>query len=118
MKLSRFIIENMEAILTEWESFAKTILPAAETMDSLALRDHAKQILEAVSKDIETSQTDQEQSDKSKDLLPVLTGKETAATTHGALRHLAGFDLKQLGSEYRALRASVIRMWEAQLTEL
>lgn len=118
MKLSKFIIENMEAILTEWESFAKTILPAAETMDSLALRDHAKQILEAVSKDIETSQTDQEQSDKSKDLLPVLAGKETAATTHGALRHLAGFDLKQLGSEYRALRASVIRMWEAQLTEL
>jgi len=118
MKLSKFIIENMEAILTEWESFAKTILPAAETMDSLALRDHAKQILEAVAKDIETTQTAQEQSDKSKDLAPVLAGKETAATTHGALRHLAGFDLKQLGSEYRALRASVIRMWKAQLTEL
>lgn len=119
MKLSKFIIENMEAILTEWESFAKTILPAAETMDSLALRDHAKQILEAVAKDIETSQTAQEQSDKSKDLAPpVLAGKETAATTHGALRHLAGFDLKQLGSEYRALRASVISKWKAQLTEL
>ena len=118
MKLSKFIVENMEIILAEWESFARTILPAAETMDSLALRDHAKQILEAVAKDIETHQTDQEQSDKSKDLAPVLAGKETAATTHGALRHLAGFDLKQLGSEYRALRASVIRMWKEQLTEL
>lgn len=118
MKLSKFIIENMETILIEWESFAKTILPAAETMDSLALRDHAKQILEAVAKDLETYQTDQEQSDKSKDLAPVLAGKETAATTHGALRHLAGFNLKQLGSEYRALRASVIRMWKAQLPEL
>jgi signal transduction histidine kinase len=118
MKLSKFIVENMETILAEWESFAKTILPAAETMDSLELRDHAKQILEAVALDIETYQTDQEQSDKSKDLAAVLAGKETAATTHGALRHLAGFDLKQLGSEYRALRASVIRMWKAQLTEL
>ena len=118
MKLSKFIIENMEAILTEWESFAETILPAAETMDSLALRDHAKQILEAVAKDIETTQTAQEQSDKSKDLCARPGGKETAATTHGALRHLAGFDLKQLGSEYRALRASVIRMWKAQLAEL
>jgi signal transduction histidine kinase len=118
VKLSKFIIENMEAILTEWEAFAKTILPAAETMDSLALRDHAKQILEAVAIDIETSQTAREQSDKSKDLAPVLAGEETAATTHGALRHLAGFDLKQLGSEYRALRASVIRMWQAQLSEL
>ncbi|HEX9960139.1 MAG TPA: sensor histidine kinase [Pyrinomonadaceae bacterium] len=118
MKLSKFIIENMEAILTEWESFAKTILPAAETMDSPALRDHAKQILEAVAKDIETSQTDRQQSDKSKDLAPVPAGRESAATTHGALRHLAGFDLKQLGSEYRALRASVISMWRAQLTEV
>ncbi|HEY0050714.1 MAG TPA: hypothetical protein VGB68_15580, partial [Pyrinomonadaceae bacterium] len=118
MKLSKFIIENMEAILTEWESFAETILPAAETMDSIALRDHAKQILEAVARDIETSQTAQEQSDKSKDLAPVPVGKETAATTHGALRHLAGFDLRQLGSEYRALRASVIRMWKARLTEI
>jgi signal transduction histidine kinase len=118
MKLSKFIIGNMEAILTEWESFAETILPAAETMDSLALRDHAKQILEAVARDIETHQTDQEQSDKSKDLLPLPTGKETAATTHGELRHLAGFDLKQLGSEYRALRASVLKMWKSRLSEL
>ncbi len=118
MKLSKFIIGNMEAILTEWESFAGTLLPAAGTMNSLALRDHAKQILEAVAKDIETSQTDQEQSDKSKALAPVPTGKETAATTHGELRHLAGFDLEQLGSEYRALRASVLRMWKAQLPEL
>jgi signal transduction histidine kinase len=118
MKLSKFIIENMETILTEWESFAKTMLPAAETMGSLALRDHAKQILEAVAKDIETSQTEQQQSDKSKDLAPVFVGKETAATTHGTLRHLAGFDLKQLGSEYRALRASIISLWMAQLTEL
>jgi signal transduction histidine kinase len=109
----------MEAILTEWESFAETILPAAETMDSLALRDHAKEILQAVARDIETVQTEQEQSDKSKDIAPpILNAKETAATTHGALRHLAGFDLKQLGSEYRALRASVIRMWRAQLTEI
>jgi signal transduction histidine kinase len=118
MKLSKFIIGSMEDILTEWEAFAETILPAAETMDSSALRDHAKQILEAVAKDIETRQTDQEQSDKSKDLGRAADGEETAATTHGELRHLAGFDLKQLGSEYRALRASVLRMWKAQLPEL
>jgi signal transduction histidine kinase len=118
MKLSKFIIGNMEAILNEWESFAETILPAAESMDSVALRDHAKQILEAIARDIETSQTAQEQSDKSKDLIPAPAGEETAATTHGELRHLAGFDMRQLGSEYRALRASVLRMWKAQLSEL
>ena len=118
MKLSRFIGENMEAILNEWESFAETILPAARSMDSVALRDHAKQILEAIARDIETTQTAQEESDKSKDLLPVPDVNATAATIHGELRHLAGFDLRQLGSEYRALRASVLRMWKAQLSEL
>lgn len=117
MRLSEFIIDNMEEILIEWESFANTIHPAAETMDSLTLRDHAELILQAVANDIETVQTDRQQSDKSKGLAPVLAGKETAATTHGALRQIAGFDLKQLGSEYRALRASVIRLWERQLTE-
>jgi signal transduction histidine kinase len=118
MKLAKFITENMEAILVEWEQFAETILPAAETMDSIALRDHARQILEAVALDIETAQTDRQQSDKSKDLAPVAAGAETAATIHGALRHLAGFDLKQLGSEYRALRASVIRLWKNQLDRI
>jgi signal transduction histidine kinase len=117
MRLSKFIIENMEIILVEWEAFARMALPPAETMDSLALRDHAKLILEAAAKDIETSQTIREQADKSKGLAPVLAGEETAAATHGALRQISGFDLEQLGSEYRALRASVIRLWKARLTE-
>jgi hypothetical protein len=117
MRLSKFITANIEEILIEWEEFAKTITPAADTMDSLALRDHAKLILEAVARDIETEQTDQEQSDKSKGLANNIAGKETAATTHGALRQIAGFDLKQLGSEYRALRASVIRLWKHQITK-
>lgn len=107
----------MEEILTEWEAFARTIRPAAETMDSLTLRDHARLILEAAAKDIETYQTEQDRSDKSKGLAPVLAGRETAAATHGALRQMAGFDLEQLGSEYRALRASVIRLWRGQLTQ-
>ncbi|MDQ3800418.1 MAG: HAMP domain-containing histidine kinase [Acidobacteriota bacterium] len=117
MRLSKFITENIEEILVEWESFAKTIQPAAETMDSLTLRDHAKLILEAAAKDINIHQTDRQQSDKSKGLADPLVGKETAATTHGALRQIAGFDLEQLGSEYRALRASVIRLWKSRLTK-
>ena len=117
MRLSKFITENMEEILVEWEAFATTVHPAAKTMDSLTLRDHAKLILEAAARDIETHQTEAEQSDKSKGLARPLAGKETAATTHGALRQIAGFDLEQLGSEYRALRASVIRLWKMRLTE-
>ena len=36
------------------------------------------------------------------------------AMTHGALRYLSGFDLRQLAAEFRALRASVLRSgWRA-----
>jgi len=30
---------------------------------------------------------------------------------HGKLRHSVGFDVSQVGAEYRALRASVLRLW-------
>jgi signal transduction histidine kinase len=111
MALSRFITENMEAIVKEWQTFATTMEPAASTMSALALRDHAKQILLAIAKDIDSSQTAAAQADKSKGLAPVRSTRETAAAAHGALRLLSGFDLNQLGAEYRALRASVIRLW-------
>jgi signal transduction histidine kinase len=111
MTLSRFITENMEAIVKEWQNFATTMEPAASTMSALALRDHAKLILLAIAKDIDSSQTAAAQADKSKGLAPVRSTRETAAATHGALRLLSGFDMNQLGAEYRALRASVIRLW-------
>lgn len=111
MTLSRFITENMESIVAEWQTFATTMEPAAATMSDLALRDHAKPILLAIAKDLESSQTAFAQSEKSKGLAPPLSTRETAAATHGALRHVSGFDMNQLGAEYRALRASVIRLW-------
>ena len=114
MTLSRFITENMEAIVKEWQTFATTMEPAASTMSALALRDHAKPILLAIAKDLESSQTTAAQDDKAKGLAPVRSNRETAAATHGALRHVSGFDLNQLGAEYRALRASVIRLWTKQ----
>ena len=111
MTLSRFITANMEAIVTEWQAFANTMEPAAATMSQLALRDHAKPILLAIAKDLESGQTPEAQSEKSKGLAPGAATRETAAATHGALRQVSGFDMNQLGAEYRALRASVIRLW-------
>ncbi|HEU4925150.1 MAG TPA: sensor histidine kinase, partial [Burkholderiales bacterium] len=48
MRLADFIRRDMESILAQWEAFAATRLPAAASMASLELRDHAQQILEAV----------------------------------------------------------------------
>ncbi len=112
MRLAEFIRNNMDAILDEWETFARSLAPAASGLTSLALRDHAPHILDAVVKDLATSQTREEQSDKSKGRAPKADrAPETAAQTHAVLRARGGFDVNQLVAEYRALRASVLRLW-------
>ena len=112
MRLAEFILHDMEAIVAEWEAFAATLLPAATAMTTLALRDHAQQILQAVAKDLTTSQRRHQQSEKSKGWAPEVAGApETAAQTHAVLRARSGFDINQLVAEYRALRATVLRLW-------
>ena len=112
MRLNDFIHQNMEAILVQWESFAATCIPAAIGMSGPMLRDQAQQILEAVVKDISAPQSVQAQGDKSKGLIGKLPGAlETAAETHGLLRAMSGFEIDQMVSEYRALRASVLKLW-------
>ena len=112
MRLSDFIVQNIEAILSEWEAFAATLLPAATDLSPAALRDHAQEILEAIAKDLTTSQTREAQASKSKGRLPMAEdAPDTAAQTHAVLRARSGFDINQLVAEYRALRASVLRLW-------
>jgi signal transduction histidine kinase len=112
MRLADFILEHLGTIIDEWEAFAATRLPAAQRMTPLALRDHAEQILRAVAKDLAEPQTCTEQSARSRGLAPRLAdAHETAAETHGLLRARNGFDINQMASEYRALRASVLRLW-------
>jgi signal transduction histidine kinase len=112
MRLADFTLREIDSILANWEAFAATRLPAARRMSGLELRDDAKQILEAVAADLSTTQTREEQAAKSMGLAPVpFPARETAAQTHAVLRAKSGFDIKQLASEYRALRASVLRLW-------
>jgi len=111
MRLSQLITENLEAILVEWEAFARSLNAGGQPMTSLALRDHASQMLLAIAADIESEQSDLEQAYKSKGFVPIAEATRTAAMTHGALRYLSGFDLRQLAAEFRALRASVLRLW-------
>ena len=116
MKLSDFIHAHMETILMEWESFARTLQPADAQMSALALRDHAKLILQGVAADIEVKETPGEQYDKSRGLSDDNIDPDSPAAIHGTLRHTSGFTLIQLTAEYRALRATVLRMWLPNLT--
>lgn len=112
MRLSAFIERDIDGIIARWEMFAATRMPAARHMTGLELRDHARQILEAIAIDLKTPQTRAEQSVKSRGLAPApFDASETAAQTHAVLRARSGYDIQQLASEYRALRASVLRSW-------
>ena len=112
MRLSEFIVLNVDRIVDEWEQFAKTITPAADTMDSVALRDHARSILLASARDMNKPQTPSEQAAKARGEGPEKTPSlDEAGASHGELRHTVGFDLVQMTSEFRHLRACVIRLW-------
>lgn len=109
MKLSVFIVSHMPQILAEWERYAQTMRPAADVMSMVALRDHAEEMLRAVALDIEQWQTPHEAIDKSRGLEDDMG--VTAAALHGAMRQASQFSLLQLSSEFRALRAAVLRGW-------
>ncbi|MET0774302.1 MAG: HAMP domain-containing sensor histidine kinase [Pseudomonas mandelii] len=112
MRLPEFIRQHVDRIVDEWEQFASTITPAAEHMDRVALRDHAKVILLAAARDMTTAQTSSEQMAKAKGEGPEKTPSlDEAGASHGELRHTVGFDLVQMTSEFRHLRACVIRLW-------
>lgn len=118
MRLSSFIMTNMEPILQEWEDFARSLGAVTESMDAKALRDNAKQILEEVAADLETSQTEEHQEEKSKgNAEPSYPeAAESGAGRHGVVRAMEGFTLDQMVAEYRALRASVLRLWTKKQT--
>lgn len=119
MRLHEFVRENIEEILVEWEAFART-LPTTQSMDVVALRDHAKEMLLAVADDLETPQTAGEACDKSKGESDAAeTGSPaTAAQEHGAGRAGSGFTIAQMLSELRALRASVLKLWARKQSNL
>lgn len=116
--LSTFIREHSERILLDWEAFARA-LPSGGSMNVSALRDHAQAMLDAIADDLDTSQTPHQQSEKAKGIDE--TGSRvppTAAAAHGSGRAASGFTVVQMVAEFRALRASVIRLWTAHEQQL
>lgn len=109
MRLSVFISENLELILQEWEAFAATVVPNYGDSDSVSLRDDARAMLEAIVADLNSAQSGDDQEEKSKGHREE---EATAAASHGTERHESGFTLVATMAEYRALRASVTRLWQ------
>ncbi|MHB1222667.1 MAG: ATP-binding protein [Gemmatimonadaceae bacterium] len=112
VRLADFIETNSEPILAEWVAFAATCGPVGSTLDLAGLEDHALDMLRIIVADLRTPQTPAEQAAKSRgDEDPGPGDVDTAAEVHGAERAESGFTIAEMVSEYRALRASVIRLW-------
>ncbi len=115
MRLADFIEAHMDEILAEWVTFARQVSAAGRTMDLDALRDHAVAMLNTIAADLRTGQSDAEQVAKSLGDAPEeATATDTAAQVHGAGRAISGFTVSEMVAEYRALRASVLRLWTAE----
>lgn len=114
--LDKFIIANLEPIAADWHNYASTCLlpatdlpPSAETTTG-GLLDEVTDTLTAIAKDIGGSQTLDEQ-----------TANGKSQQSRGPLDRIAAsdvcpriesrFDLTRVVSEYRALRAIILRLW-------
>ena len=88
LRLAGFIEENMDAIVARWGASEHTLLPASVMAAAL----------QAIARDLRS-------------------GTGAARPYDGLTRSLSGeANLPQLGREYRALRASVIKLWRTHLS--
>lgn len=117
MKLAQFIRNHKVDITEEWVKFAQDNISGVNKMELEEVKDHIKQMLERIVESMETSETDVEQEKKSKGNKNMRIGESRAANLHGEQRADVGFDIMELSSEFRALRASVLRLWEANSRE-
>jgi len=110
MSLRAFIREHHDEIISEFASFAKTLMPPGTEMTEAELRDHAEEILTAAVQDIKTPQTADEQSRKSQGRGSARI-MEASGKLHADDRILHGFTFRSVLAEFRALRASVLRLY-------
>lgn len=111
MRLADFLRSNVEHILGEWDEFAKNIYPT-EKFNAPVMRDHARGIIHVIANDLESAQSKLQQEAKSHGMGPQAP-MATQAELHGSSRFAEGFDVDRTMAEFRALRASVMRMWSA-----
>ena len=111
MSLSGFIRGHHEEIISEFALFARTLMPPGPEMTEAQLRDHAEDILTAVVQDMSIAQSPEEQSLKSRGR-GVAKTMEASGTLHADDRIQHGFTFRAVLAEFRALRATVLRLYE------
>lgn len=109
MRLSEWILVNMEAVLQAWEDNAKDLLPD-KSASKVERRDHAKAMLTSIVHEIKQPQVERRRDGQAAATMnPVETSK--SAREHGQERRKLGLDIVDLAREFFALRTSVVELW-------
>lgn len=110
-RLGDFILANMEDILAAWEDYARKFW-VGPMPSSARLRNDAEHMLRAIVEDMGGSQSLDEQKTKSEGMHDDSRSRMSRAAQGHALSRVAdGFDIIRMVAEFRALRASVCRLW-------
>jgi signal transduction histidine kinase len=117
MRLATFIRSNIEQISADWELFAATLLPEEEFSASV-LRDGIVDMLNEIAIDMDRAQSAEQQQGKSEGNPRRYQHIEDAAERHALARVKMGLSSRQVISEFRALRATVIRLWQRDAIEI
>jgi signal transduction histidine kinase len=113
VRLADFIRLHSAEILLAWDEFAATVQHEGKALDQATLRDHAAEILHTIALDLAQPQSAAQQDAKGKGMAP-RGPASTPAETHADFRMVAGFAVDAMITEYRALRASVLKIWAKQ----
>ncbi|MFZ2063839.1 MAG: sensor histidine kinase [Candidatus Binatus sp.] len=111
MRIAQFIRSHPKEIETGWEQFAKDLSVSGPDLTAWALRDHLREILVAMADNMESPQSQEEQSDKSEGKGRRSGALDRISALHARMRLNSGFNLEQAISEYRALRSSILFLW-------
>ncbi len=116
IRLGNFISNNIEAILIKWEEISRTINSCNHFIDSNSKRNYAEMMLQTIAHDLTNGEKvlNEEENEKSGAFVNSIN---TSAEDHAREKLALGFTIEQLFSEYRAIRASVLFLWEQRILE-
>jgi signal transduction histidine kinase len=114
MKIAAFIRANIQPIAVEWEAFAATLLPD-EQFSASVLRDGIVEMLHEIASNMDRAESTEQQEGKSERNPRPQQHVEDAAERHALERVKMGLSSRQLIAEFRALRATIIRLWHRDL---
>lgn len=117
MSLADYIAANMELLLEEWEQAARAIKPPHIVLDKEELRDWAHEMLLAIAEAMRDSGPVQEHE---REIPEPGTASRLSESAHAhALDRLGqGFNLTDITQEFCAFRATVVRLWMRDMSEL